>query len=322
MPELSIIIVNFRSWRSLRQCLDSLSSIPGNHKLFEVIIVDNASDDGMLTEFQLANPEFKFILNRGNNGFANGCNLGAAKAKGEYLLFLNPDTIANESALIRMMNMARTKKDTSIISCRQVKGNGREEKPYGNFLSPMSLTGWMRAMKRLISRGNNRLNPEDDFISPDWVSGSVFMIKKENFNALGGWDEDYWMYFEDVDLCRRARNAGGDVILIKDIAIEHNHGGSSRNNLKISSLTKCEVIISRHVYIAKYEAGIRIIYMQSFLVINNLITGFIPAFLGLIFFFIKSLRLNTFTYFSLIKYYFSALLHRTWLSPRSVNYRN
>jgi hypothetical protein len=287
-----------------------------------VIVIDNASGDGMLEEFQAAYPHFIFLLNSGNYGFANGCNLGASKAVSEYLLFLNPDTVANVPALIRMLSMARTNREYSVISCCQIRDNGKEEKPYGSFLSPFTLTGWMRALKCLFSGRSNNLYSATGIASPDWVSGSVFMIKRESFTILGGWDEDFWMYFEDVDLCRRIKNAGGDIILLTDVKVEHNHGGSSRRSIQVTALTKSEVKISRHIYIAKHEKGGRKIYMQSFLLINNLVAGFIPAILGLILFFIKTLRINTLSYFSLVKYYMIALLHGTWLSPRSVNYRN
>lgn len=146
------------------------------------------------------------------------------------------------------------------------------------------------------------------------------MISKESYSNIGGWDEDFWMYFEDVDLCKRARMAGGDIILLKDVTVEHNHGGSSRVNRKITTLTKNEVNISRHVYLAKYERGFKGIFMQSFLVLNNLITGFVPAILGMLIFFSRSLNITSMTYFSILKYYINALFHMTWLSPRSVRY--
>jgi GT2 family glycosyltransferase len=321
VPDLSVIIVNYRSWGRLRQCLDSLSSILQNHLFFEVIVVDNASEDGMLPEFKAAFPQFIFLLNSGNYGFANGCNFGAAKAKGEYLLFLNPDTVVNESAFRRMLAQAQVRKDYSVISCRQIRENGSEEKPYGSFLSPLTLTGWLRALKRIYSVDKSKLVSGAGFISPDWVSGSVIMLSSKSFDGLGCWDEDFWMYFEDVDLCRRARNSGGEIILLKDVTIEHNHGGSSRKNLQISALTKCEVNISRHVYIAKHERGLREIYMQTFLVISNLAGGIIPALFGILFIFSKKLKISLITYLSLIKYYVNALRFSTWLSPRSVNYR-
>ena len=322
MPEVSVIIVNYRSWRRLGQCLDSLMAIKENQLTFEVIIVDNASNDGVLAEFQTKYTSFHFILNTGNNGFANGCNLGARNTKGDHLLFLNPDTVIGEQAMQGMLTRVRKSRVNSIISCRQVKSDGSEEKPYGKFLSPATLTGWLRALLRITKGSIEVLLENADSYSPDWVSGSVIMISKETYANIKGWDEDFWMYFEDVDLCKRARDAGGDIILLKNVTIEHNHGGSSRLNLQVTALTKTEVCISRHEYIAKHEKGLKGVYMQTFLVINNLVTGFIPAVLGVLLFFNKSLKIASIIYFNLTKYYINALINRTWVSPRSVRYKH
>ena len=322
MPDVSIVIVNYKGWGRLGQCLNSLMVIPETQLAFDVIIVDNASNDGALEEFQTKYACFRFILNNGNYGFANGCNLGAKYAKGEHLLFLNPDTVIGVQAILGMLAKVRGSKPNSIVSCRQIRGDGSEEKPYGQFLSPFTLTGWLRAFSRLFSGSAEVLSSEADYSSPDWISGSVVMISKAGFTKLGGWDEDFWMYFEDVDLCKRAREAGGDVILLKNVTIEHNHGGSSRINARVTTKTKTEVDISRHVYISKHEKGVRCIYMQTFLVLNNLLAGFVTAVFGVLLFFVKRMAVPTMIYLSLIKYYINALLHGTWISPRSVRHRN
>lgn len=160
------------------------------------------------------------------------------------------------------------------------------------------------------------INP--DIIFPDWVSGSVILIKKESFGKLNGFDDDYWMYFEDVDLCRRVRDNGGEVAFIKNVTIEHNHGGSSRINLKTTSLTKTEVLISRHLYLSKHLKGFERVLVQIFLVLNNLIPGFILALAGLVLFFIPKLFCRTLIFFRLVGYYFNALLKLSWISPRSI----
>jgi len=146
------------------------------------------------------------------------------------------------------------------------------------------------------------------------------MISRTGFNDLGGWDEDFWMYYEDADLCKRLRNAGGDVVFLKNVVVEHNHGGATRINPLITALTKTEVIISRHIYIAKHSKGLRRAFMQSFLIFNNVITGIIQVFFGLLFFYNGRLKIYSLKWFSLVKYYFSSLVHQTWLSYRSVNY--
>jgi len=128
------------------------------------------------------------------------------------------------------------------------------------------------------------------------------------------------MYYEDVDICRRIRNLSGEIAFCRAITIEHNHGGSSRVNLKTTSLTKTEVHISRHVYIDKHKSGPEKYIIQSFLVINNIITGGIMALLGMVFFFVPKLFVRSVIYYRLIRYYIRSSFTRSWISPRSVNY--
>ena len=319
MKDLSVIIVNYRCWAKLSMCLNSLTAINEVHFTFEVVIVDNASQDKMIDEFRQLYPQYRFILNSGNYGFSNGCNLGAANTNGKFLLFLNPDTIVSESALSAMLDQTKASKANSIITCRQVRKDGHEDKPYGIFPSPFALTGWLRALAALLNMNVN-IRQNERFIYPNWVSGSVVMMSKVSFNTIGKWNDQFWMYFEDVDLCKRARAAGGSVFLIKNASIVHNHGGSSRSNNEITSLTKTEVNISRHTYISLHENGLKGAFMQTFLVLNNLLSGLIPAILGLLLFFNKRLLISKNIYFNLLNYYFSALLNDTWISPRSVRY--
>ena len=320
MTDISIIIVNYRGWRRLTQCLDSLKAISNNLYFFEVLIVDNRSEDGLLESFIISYPEFTFISNTGNLGFASGCNLGARHSSGSYLLFLNPDTIIAESALHGLLQEVRSRNQFSIVSCNQIREDGSQEKPFGSFPSIFTLTGWMRAISRVLSAQKIPFTETNEYVFPDWISGSVVMISKKTFYALNGWDEDFWMYFEDVDLCRRARLKGGEVVLMKSICIEHNHGGASRINQNIKALTKTEVNISRHVYISKHDLGIRASLMHIILIINSLLFGFIPAIAGIVFFFVKSLRTLSRIYIRLLQYYAIALRRGTWISKRSVNF--
>ncbi len=317
MKDLSIITVNYRSWDKLAQCLDSLSAINETYFSFEVIVVDNASNDGKLSRFKQLYPQFNFILNEGNYGFANGNNLGAAASRGKYLLFLNPDTTISERALLAMHDQAKVSRANSIISCRQIRGNGSEDKPYGSFPSPLTMTGWTRALAKLLNF-NSKIRQNDRLIFPDWVSGSVVMMSYSSFNSIGKWNESYWMYYEDVDLCQRARALGGAVILVKSVAVIHNHGGSSRADSETTALTKAEVNISRHTYLSLHEKGLRNILMQLFLMIDNLIFGLLTAIPGFLLFFNKRLNTSTRVYFKMINYYLSSLVNNTWISARSV----
>ena len=321
MTDLSIIIVNYKGWERLSQCLNSLDCIHDTRYSFEVIVVDNNSNDGFLDKFQAQYPKISFVLNSGNFGFANGCNLGAGNSHGLYLLFLNPDTIVTSEALFVMLAETRLRRPFSIVSCCQKDENGSEESAYRKFLSPFNLTGWLRAInKAYLTQKGKFFQQTDQFIYPDWVSGSVIMIGRDSFLSMAGWDDDFWMYFEDVDLCRRARAKGGEIVLIKTVCVEHNHGGASRINLLTTSITKTEVNISRHIYISKHEAGWKAAYMHLFLILNNLIVGVIPAITGVILFFIGKLNIYSRTYSRLVFYYLNALKSGTWVSKRSVNY--
>lgn len=321
MPDISIIIVNYRGWKRLSQCLDSLSGINDSRFSHEVIVVDNHSNDGQLETFRQSYPHFTFILNAGNLGFANGCNLGAVNSAGSCILFLNPDTIVSAEAIFLMLAEVRERKDFSVISCRQIRENGSEDRPYGRFLSTFTLTGWLRAMQKVFGAKKDRaFDQSDNYIFPDWISGSVVMVTKKSFEGLGGWDDDFWMYFEDVDFCRRARLKKGDIVLLKTIAVEHNHGGASRINLKITALTKTEVNISRHVYISKHEKGSTAFCMHAFLILDNMLFGLLPALAGMFLFFNKDLNIISRIYIQLFGYYLNVLKSGTWLSTRSVNY--
>jgi len=321
LPDISIIIVNYKGWKRLKQCLDSLKLIKDNRFSHEGIIIDNLSNDGQIEVFIKLYPAFTFIVNSGNLGFASGCNLGAANSQGSFLLFLNPDTIISADALFNLLKEVRNRKEFSVISCGQVNEDGSMERLHRVFLSVFTATGWLRALNRLIHRHKEKLFYQTgDYLYPDWVSGSVIMISRESFNGLCGWDEDFWMYYEDVDLCRRAKQRNGEIVILKNTTIEHNHGGSSRINLQTSALTKTEVNISRHIFISKHERGWRAVFIHSILILDNMVLGLPVAIAGTLFFFIRRLNLKSRVYFKLANYYLESIHSQTWLSKRSVNY--
>lgn len=318
MTDLSIISVSYKGWVRLTKCLEALDSFTGKNFTTEVIVVDNRSDDETILKIEEKFPKFIFINNTVNGGFANGCNLGSKSAAGEFLLFLNPDTIAIESEVEKLLNIAKQNPSYGVVSCRQVNENGKESIASGPFPMLWNLTGFQRAILNILTPHSSNLTTDITF--PDWISGSVVLIRKELFQRINRFDEDFWMYYEDVDLCRRIRNMSLKVACCRNITIEHNHGGSSRINLKTASLTKTEVHISRHLYISKHKTGFEKILIQTFLVINNLISGGLLAFLGLLFFFVPKLYARTLIFFRLIRYYAGSVFRQSWISPRSVNF--
>jgi GT2 family glycosyltransferase len=320
--DLSIIIVSYRGWDRLRACLDSLGAFTGSMFKFEVIIVDNDSADDIIDVFELNYPDFIFIKNKVNGGFANGCNLGSTNAKGDFILFLNPDTVAAEESVGKLLERARANPGNFISSCRQVNEKKKVSIACGIFPTFGTLTGFGRTIFKLLNskKFTEQTEAKNNIIYPDWVSGSVIMIKKEVFLNLEGFDEDYWLYYEDTDICKRIRDQKGNIAFYNDIEIQHNHGGSSRINIKTASITKTEVSISRHVYIAKHFTGAGRFIIQLYLVMNDLIAGTIMAFFGLVLFAFPRMFVYVHIYGKLIGYNFGVLMRRSWISPRSVNF--
>lgn len=315
MTDLSIIIVTYKGWNRLDLCLSSLKAFSGERFSKEVIVVDNTPDQNEISEVKSKYPGFTFIHNIINGGYGYAVNIGVEHCTGRYILVLNPDTVAGETAVLSLVEAAEKHPEYPIISCRQVNEKGKECNVMSSFPGFRNLTGLMRSFT-----GKKAFPSEGNFIFPDWVSGSVLLMRNETFRKLNGFDDDYWMYFEDVDLCKRA-SLLGNVALLNDTVIEHNHGGSSRVNPETTALTKTEVHISRHVYISKHKKGPERSGIQLFLILNNLVTNLIAAIPGLILFFIPSLRIRTLIFAKLVAYYLGSAANGSWISPRSVNYR-
>lgn len=321
MPQvdISIVIVNYKSWLHLASCLDSLAfhSDSFNH---EIVVVDNHSNDGKLAEFSKVYPDVVFVENTGNNGFANGCNLGASKSKGRYLLFLNPDTVGNENAIKSLWQFAKQNPHVGITSCLQEKKQGGYEPYNRQFLRLSTLFGLFRAVRRLLVR--SEALEDENMVYTDWVSGSLVCISRQWFEQVGGWNEDYWMYYEDMDLSKRVRALNGKVVVLKNAAIQHSHGGASRINLKTAALTKTEVQISKHVYISNHFKGVERACAHLLLFAINCKLKFIIALLSMPVFFITKARLNVYLFLKIIRYYWHCLLRGTWMSPNAISLKN
>jgi len=320
--DISIIIVNYRGWKALDDCLESIDTISSRTFSFEVIIVDNLSNDGQFPVFKQKYSKFTFIENTGNNGFSNGCNFGASIAKGNHFLFLNPDTKLTLESLEILLQTAVLHPEIGILSCLQINENDILYKQTNLFPAFGRFFGISRSLFRKFNKRllNKRFDNKNDLFYPDWVTGAVIFINRDWFNKIKGWNEDYWLYFEDVDLCKKVTDAGGKIAVTRDTTIFHQHGGASRLNVKTKALTKTEVIISKHVYISNQFSTAIQLYLQSLLIIGVLVEKTFLSVLSLILFFIPKLKVNPLMLKNLLIYYWNAILNKTWISPRAVNY--
>jgi GT2 family glycosyltransferase len=316
--DLSIIIVNYKCWDVLARCIDSFNKYKP-HTNYEIIIVDNDSQDGKFNSFQQQFHEIKLIANKGNYGFSSACNLGADNAKGDFLLFLNPDvTLTSSPAIDEMFNFAKANTNVGITSCRTIYPNGKREREVA-FLSPWLTIGWLRALyKFALSRKIANKFPENKNIwYPEWVAGSVILIQKDFFKKIGKWSEDkFWMYSEDPDICLKSNKNGKKIALLRNVEIKHQHGGSSRRNTKTTAITKSEVVTSSHVFIHEHSSSINRVALHLVIMVNTLTSWLLRTLITLPFFWKDFFKANLFTLIAIIKYYLSVLIHWNWKSKR------
>ena len=316
--DLSIIIVNYKCWDVLARCIDSFNKYKP-HTNYEIIIVDNDSQDGKFNSFQQQFHEIKLIANKGNYGFSSACNLGADNAKGDFLLFLNPDvTLTSSPAIDEMFNFAKANTNVGITSCRTIYPNGKREREVA-FLSPWLTIGWLRSIYKLaFSIKIAKKFPENKNIwYPEWVAGSVILIQKDFFKKIGKWSEDkFWMYSEDPDICLKSNKNGKKIALLRNVEIKHQHGGSSRRNTKTTAITKSEVVTSSHVFIHEHSSSINRVALHLVIMLNTLTSWLLRTLITLPFFWKDFFKANLFTLLAIIKYYLSVLIRWNWKSKR------
>ena len=250
MNELSIVIVNYKTWDKLAFCLDSI--LKQIEIEIQVIVVDNNSNDNKFFVFQQKYKWVTWIENSKNYGFAKACNIGIENAKSKWYLFLNPDTILEPKSIHSLINYCNEKTEHRIIGIKQLNENKKNSNSYGLFLNFWSLSGLIRPLIRLKKGSYKSINSKE-IANPDWISGSFIMIRKKDFELINGWDESYWMYYEDMDLCKRAKKINLKVSLLNNWSCIHFHGASSRKNTKIKIITKSEVIVSSHIFLEKHS---------------------------------------------------------------------
>lgn len=304
--DLTIIIVNYKSWGKLTLCLKSIQN--QCHINTQIIVVDNFSNDNKFKDFQNKYKQVNWIENRNNLGFARGCNIGASHAESKWLLFLNPDTILDSNSLFSLIKYSNSNKEHRLIGIKQLNQNGSNTNAYGLFLDIWTITGFLRIFNRIFRGLTYKKMNAEEISFPDWISGSFVLIRKTDFAKLNGWNENYWMYYEDMDLCRRAKRLNLKVSLFNNWKCIHYHGESSRKNKTITLMTKTEVIKSSHIYIQNH--------FKSFYALSLHLTLIVSRFVNLLFGSIisstkRSILMNCLVYWK------TSFLSKEWSSDRA-----
>ena len=227
MALVDVVVVSYNSRSHLRTCVAPLTRLPD----VLVIVVDNASSDGSLDS--VSDLQLTTVSHKENRGFAAGCNGGWREGGSPYVLFLNPDATIDEGSLRDLV--AVLEKDTAIGAVAP-----RVEYPDGSLAwsqrrFPQLRSTFARAvyLHRLFPRAawsDEIIRDEHAYAvpgSPDWVSGACVLVRRSALEKIGGWDDGFFLYAEDIDLCRRLRNCGYELRYDPSGVARHAEGGST-----------------------------------------------------------------------------------------------
>ena len=232
MLKLSVVIICWNDCKVIGDCLRSLYE--RTHSVdFEVIVSDNNSADGSVQFIQESFPAVRIVQNGVNLGFAKGNNAGIRRAKGEYVLILNPDTIIHEGSLDRWIEFADRHPEAGAFGCRVLNVDGSYQDAARPF--PTIWRNWIAALHLRHLAHVSDLFISDSYIKwkgdserfVDWQSGCCVMFRGYLLKRLGGFDERFFYQYEDVDLCHQAWRAGHPILFTPDVAITH-LGGTIR----------------------------------------------------------------------------------------------
>jgi len=231
-PKVSIIIVSFNCQEELGGCLKRLLQDEDDGYI-ETIVVDNASTDGTLEMLQqIEHPGLRVIVNKENVGFSKACNQGARVSRGEFLLFLNPDAVPKINTIRELAKFLEYRRDVGIVGPKILYDDGTLQLSCGkvpclHYTIFEAFRLWMIS-KRLF--GGYRYMTWDHSEERDvgWVSGACLMIRRNLFEEVGGFDENFFLYGEDADLCLRVQRHGYRVIYFPKVNIIHLEARSSK----------------------------------------------------------------------------------------------
>jgi hypothetical protein len=233
VPDLSIIFVNWNSSEYLRACLNSLRAQARGVAL-EIIVVDNASPKDDVDQLKQEFPDIQLIKSKGNLGFARANNVGFKQSSGEYILFLNPDTEVLDSAVPKMLERLQSLPRSGAIGCKLLNSDLSVQtsciQRFPTILNQMLDIEALRLrwpacrLWRIDPLFSDAEQPSETEV----ISGACLMIRRDVFEAVGLFSEDYFMYAEDADLCFKVYRAGFKNYFVGDARVIHHGGGSSK----------------------------------------------------------------------------------------------
>lgn len=250
--KLSIIIVSYNTQKLLKQCLGSIyQDLPQN---YEIIMIDNASEDNSVSIVQKKYPRVRIIKNKHNLGFTQANNQGITQAKGEYLLLLNSDTIASISALDQMVQFLDKNPQIGLLAPKLLNPDGTIQQNGGGLPNLINIFAWQFFLDEIpllthFFQPYQQESPEyyTHTRQTGWVSGAAMMLRSSLVKKIGGLDENIFMYAEDIDICIRANQAKSQVWIYSPAEITHiGHASGSQEKAIIGEYNGLKYIFQKH----------------------------------------------------------------------------
>ncbi|MBM4158356.1 MAG: glycosyltransferase [Ignavibacteria bacterium] len=235
MVDISIVIVNYNVKDVLDNCIASIYKSNSKNHNIEIFLVDNKSVDGSVKHIREKYPEVKVIANTANVGFSKANNQALRQISGKYVLILNPDTVLEEGTFEKLLNFYESRKDTGVVSSKLIMANGKIDGACRRSFPTLSV-----ALPRIF--GLSKLFPKSKFFGKynltyldenkisevDSVCGAFMFMSKRILDEVGIFDEEYFMYGEDLDLCYRIKNKGYKNYYYPEVKTIHLKGESTR----------------------------------------------------------------------------------------------
>jgi GT2 family glycosyltransferase len=260
---LSIIILCWNDLKVIPDCLRSIYSTTRSDA-FEVIVSDNGSTDGSIEFIRKNYPQARVMENGRNLRFAKANNVGIRASQGEYLLILNPDTIIHDGTLDTMIAFADRHPEAGAFGCRVLNSDGSYQvsaRPFASLRGEWIAGLYLRQLGRLGNwfSSDTYIGWEGDTERQvDWVTGCFIFARADVLKHIGGFDEQFFYYYEDMDLCRRIQESGRPIIYTPEACITHLKGQSTNQRLPAVSFA-LDSQITRYLYYYKYygKRGVR-----------------------------------------------------------------
>ena len=233
-PKVSILIVNYKVPALLEKCLSSI-----RHRTsctYEVIVLDNNSDDGSVEMIQQKFPWVRLMVSTTNSGFARGNNVALELAKGDYVFYLNPDTELTSDSITYLAGFLDNHENVGMVAPKLLNSDGSLQRSVRNFYSfketllDNRLFPFLKHNRWFQTSGLPSFWDHNQSRDIDWARGAALMVRRSILDKLGAFDERFWVYGEEIDLCYRIKNAGWAIRFLPDVEIVHHQNQSARQN--------------------------------------------------------------------------------------------